>query len=109
MTTVAQAGRRPARGEAALGRRRVLTGLRFALLTAFVVIFLIPVYVLLATSFKPLTEADPSQAWNLPQTWTVEAWRVAWDRLSPGLLNSVLLAVPGSILSAALGGLPRRG
>nr|WP_240506502.1 carbohydrate ABC transporter permease [Thermoactinospora rubra] len=66
-------------------------------------IFLIPVYVLLATSFKPLSEADPSQAWNLPQTWTAEAWRVAWEKLRPGIWNSIQLAVPGSLLSCALG------
>jgi glucose/mannose transport system permease protein len=76
---------------------------RFGVLIAFVVIFLIPIYVLLVTSFKPLTEADPGQAWNLPQTWTTEAWQVAWEKLAPGLWNSVLLAVPGSLLSCALG------
>ncbi|MFI7703514.1 carbohydrate ABC transporter permease [Nonomuraea sp. NPDC049480] len=76
---------------------------RFGVLIVFVVIFLIPIYVLLVTSFKPLTEADPGQAWNLPRTWTVEAWRVAWEKLAPGLWNSVLLAVPGSLLSCALG------
>ncbi|MGI5290686.1 carbohydrate ABC transporter permease [Nonomuraea polychroma] len=87
----------------AAGRRRVSTGVRLGVLLALVVVFLIPIYVLLVTSFKPLTEADPSQAWNLPRTWTVEAWRVAWEKLAPGLWNSVLLAVPGSLLSCALG------
>ncbi|GAA4520618.1 MULTISPECIES: carbohydrate ABC transporter permease [Nonomuraea] len=93
MTAVAVAGR----------RRRAFSLAKLAVLIAFVVIFLIPIYVLLVTSFKPLTEADPGQAWNLPQTWTFEAWRVAWEKLAPGLWNSVLLAVPGSILSCALG------
>lgn len=93
MTAVAVAGR----------RRRAFSLAKLTVLIAFVVIFLIPIYVLLVTSFKPLTEADPGQAWNLPQTWTFEAWRVAWEKLAPGLWNSVLLAVPGSILSCALG------
>uniref|UniRef100_UPI000B11A6F4 carbohydrate ABC transporter permease n=1 Tax=Nonomuraea pusilla TaxID=46177 RepID=UPI000B11A6F4 len=84
-------------------RAGATTWVRFGLLLAFVVVFLIPIYVLLATSFKPLTEADPGQAWNLPRTWTGEAWRVAWEKLSPGLWNSVLLAVPGALLSCALG------
>ncbi|WP_425517742.1 hypothetical protein [Nonomuraea coxensis] len=89
---------------AVAGRRgTVFRWTRFGVLCLFVVIFLIPIYVLLVTSFKPLTEADPSQAWNLPRTWTVEAWRVAWEKLAPGLWNSVLLAVPGSLLSCALG------
>ncbi|WP_188191696.1 carbohydrate ABC transporter permease [Nonomuraea sp. SYSU D8015] len=89
----------------AVGGRRAkpLLWTRFGVLLLFGVIFLIPIYVLLVTSFKPLTEADPGQAWNLPQTWTAEAWRVAWEKLAPGLWNSVLLAVPGSLLSCALG------
>ncbi|GIH26972.1 ABC transporter permease [Acrocarpospora phusangensis] len=76
---------------------------RLALLLLFVLLFLLPVYVLLVTSFKPLSEADPSQAWNLPRVWTTEAWAVAWEKLSPGFANSFLLAVPGSLISAALG------
>jgi glucose/mannose transport system permease protein len=88
---------------AVVTRRAVFPWVRFGLLILFVVIFLIPIYVLLVTSFKPLTEADPGQAWNLPRTWTTEAWQVAWEKLAPGLWNSVLLAVPGSLLSCALG------
>ncbi|WP_433497622.1 carbohydrate ABC transporter permease [Sphaerimonospora sp. CA-214678] len=85
------------------GRTRAARWVRLGLLVLFVVVFLIPVYVLLVTSFKPLSEADPGQAWNLPKVWTVEAWRVAWEKLEPGILNSFLLAIPGSLLSAALG------
>ncbi|MGR6915090.1 carbohydrate ABC transporter permease [[Actinomadura] parvosata] len=89
---------------AVAGRRAAVFGwARFGVLVLFVVIFLVPIYVLLVTSFKPLTEADPSQAWNLPRVWTTEAWQVAWEKLAPGLWNSVLLAVPGSLLSCALG------
>ncbi|MBX6384399.1 MAG: carbohydrate ABC transporter permease [Microbispora sp.] len=86
-------------------RRRTGTWVRFALLLLFVLVFLIPVYVLLVTSFKPLTEADPAQAWNLPKVWTTEAWRVAWEKLEPGIVNSFLLAIPGSLISAVLGSL----
>lgn len=107
MTTIAKAPQTAARPRTPAARPRNRAALwravRVTLLLAFVVIFLIPVYVLLVTSFKPLTEADPSQAWNLPRTWTTEAWQVAWEKLSPGVWNSFLLAVPGSIISAMLG------
>jgi glucose/mannose transport system permease protein len=73
------------------------------LLLAFVAIFLIPIYVLLVTSFKPLSEADPSRAWSLPTEWTGEGWSAAWTSLSPALWNSVKLAVPGAVISALLG------
>uniref|UniRef100_UPI0036F1E54A carbohydrate ABC transporter permease n=1 Tax=Actinomadura rubrobrunea TaxID=115335 RepID=UPI0036F1E54A len=84
-------------------RPRVLRGVRFAVLLAFVVLFLIPVYVLVVTSFKSLQEADPSSAWSLPRDWSMDGWRAAWESLRPGLENSVKIAVSGSLISAALG------
>lgn len=90
-------------GARARRRARLSRGLRLTVLLVFLVVFLIPIYVLLVTSFKPLTEADPSRAWALPEVWTFEPWRVAWEKLAPGIWNSVLLAVPGSLISAALG------
>ncbi|GGS59238.1 ABC transporter permease [Planobispora rosea] len=107
MTAVADAREERApsrdRGERAVRRARWARGVRLVVLTVFVVVFLTPVYVLLVTSFKPLTEADPSRAWALPEIWTFQPWRVAWEKLAPGIWNSVLLAVPGSLISAALG------
>jgi glucose/mannose transport system permease protein len=84
-------------------RSRGMGAVRFTALLAFVVLFLIPLYVLLATSFKPLSEADPSRAWSLPQVWTLEGWKTAFDALSPALWNSVKLAVSGSVISAIIG------
>lgn len=86
-------------------RGRAAVWVRLVLLLLFVLVFLIPVYVLLVTSFKPLNEADPAQAWNLPKVWTTEAWSVAWEKLQPGIVNSFMLAIPGSLISAALGSL----
>nr|WP_245679561.1 carbohydrate ABC transporter permease [Actinomadura hibisca] len=78
---------------------------RPAILLAFVVLFLIPVYVLVVTSFKPLQEADPSSAWSLPGSWSADGWRSAWETLRPGLANSVKIAVSGSLIAAVLGSL----
>ncbi|WP_435824289.1 carbohydrate ABC transporter permease [Microbispora amethystogenes] len=101
------AGKAPRTAPAAPAREkgRAGTWVRLVLLLLFVLVFLIPVYVLLVTSFKPLSEADPAQAWNLPKVWTTEAWSVAWEKLEPGIVNSFLLAIPGSLISAALGSL----
>jgi glucose/mannose transport system permease protein len=107
MTTITQAPAPPAipgpPRSRPWGRRTGPTLARFLALLAFVVLFLIPIYVLLVTSFKPLTEADPSRAWVLPKAWTTEGWRAAWTALSPALWNSVKLAVPGAIISSLLG------
>jgi len=71
----------------------------------FGVIVLMPVYVLVVTSLKGVTETDPSHAWSLPSVWTVDAWREAWTQLSPNLANSFKLAIPATILSCVLGSL----
>jgi glucose/mannose transport system permease protein len=107
MTTVTQAPspavlERPAR-PGGRARRAVPQAAKLALLLLFVVLFLIPIYVLLVTSFKPLAEADPSRAWSLPTQWTGESWSAAWTALAPALWNSVQLAVPGAVISALLG------
>ena len=107
-TTVSEPVRTVAPGDAgARARRRglALRVLRLIVLLLFVFVFLIPVYVLIVTSFKTLGEADPSTAWSLPKHWSLEGWQAAWTALRPGLINSVKIAVSGSIISALLGSL----
>ncbi|MFI0407640.1 carbohydrate ABC transporter permease [Actinomadura sp. 3N508] len=84
---------------------RPMQAVKLAVLLAFVLLFLIPVYVLVVTSFKPLDEADPSSAWSLPDNWSTSGWSAAWHDLRPGLENSVKIAVSGSVISAVLGSL----
>ena len=76
---------------------------RFILLLASVVLVLIPVYVLLVTSFKGSADADPSRTWFLPEVWVTKNWSNAWNQLSGGLLRSLALVIPSSIISAMLG------
>jgi glucose/mannose transport system permease protein len=64
-----------------------------------------PVYILIVTGFKGSAEIDPSHAWSLPSVWTLDAWRTAWTQLSPNMWNSVVLAVPATIISTLLGSL----
>ncbi|MGI5163760.1 carbohydrate ABC transporter permease [Spirillospora sp. CA-253888] len=92
-------------GTAAALPARALRIARPLILLAFVVVFLIPVYVLVVTSFKPFQEADPSAAWRLPGSWSADGWRSAWETLRPGLANSVKIAVSGSLIAAVLGSL----
>ena len=73
---------------------------RFILLLASVVLVLIPVYVLLVTSFKGSADADPSRTWFLPEVWVTKNWSNAWNQLSGGLLRSLALVIPSSIISA---------
>jgi glucose/mannose transport system permease protein len=77
--------------------------LRYALLLLSVVIVLIPVYVLLVTSFKGAGDASPARAWALPTLWTLDNWRAAWEALSPSIWRSVQMVVPAAVISAFLG------
>jgi glucose/mannose transport system permease protein len=86
-------------------RRTRVTPLKYVALLGFAIIILTPVYVLLVTSFKGLAEIDPTHAWNLPDVWTVDAWREAWDVLSPSMRNSFELVIPATVISTVLGSL----
>lgn len=79
--------------------------LKYVGLVFFLVVVLIPVYVLLVTSFKGTGDADPSRAWALPQLWTLDNWATAWTALSPAIMRSLAIVVPSSIISAFLGSL----
>jgi glucose/mannose transport system permease protein len=91
-------GRPTTRGRFSLGRT-----VRYVILLAFLLGVLIPVYVLLVTSFKGAGDASPTRAWSLPTTWTVENWRAAWTALSPAILRTVQMVVPAAIISSFLG------
>jgi glucose/mannose transport system permease protein len=88
-------------------RRRFsrITPFKYLALLFFAVLVLTPVYVLLVTSFKGLEEIDPTHAWSLPDVWTVDAWRQAWDQLSPSMRNSFELVIPATLISIVLGSL----
>ncbi|MPZ61651.1 MAG: ABC transporter permease subunit [Propionibacteriales bacterium] len=81
----------------------VARGVRYGVLLVFLVMILLPAYVLFVTSLKPPAETSSAQAWLLPQEWTTSGWRQAWDTLSPSLWRSFALAIPASIMSAVLG------
>ena len=90
--------------------RRRRTGRRIGVpkylaLIVFAILVVTPIYVLVVTSFKGALEADPSHAWSLPDLWTFDAWRQAWDQLSPNLKNSFVLVIPATVLSTLLGSL----
>lgn len=76
---------------------------RYAVLILFLLVILIPVYVLLVTSFKGPGDAAPTRAWNLPELWTTANWEGAWAALAPALGRTVQMVIPAVIISALLG------
>ncbi|MGH3714775.1 MAG: carbohydrate ABC transporter permease [Micromonosporaceae bacterium] len=76
---------------------------RYVLLLVILAFVMIPAYVLFVTSFKPQAETSSAQAWLLPQQWTLDGWRTAWDALAAPLGRTFMLAIPASLVSSMLG------
>lgn len=77
----------------------------YALAVAMSVFFLMPVYVMVITSLKPLHEVTLADMWKLPSTIDWSSYATAFDKLAPNFWNSLLLVVPATLLSALLGSL----
>src|SRR5512147_925978 len=86
----------------------------YAVLLFLALLFLLPVYVMLANSLKPLEEIRSGDLMALPVAWTVEPWLSAWSTaqigvqptgLRPYFVNSFLLVVPAVAISTLIGAL----
>lgn len=101
----------------AAGRRRALawTPARagvYAFLIVAALFFLLPLYVMLVTSVKPMEEIRLGTLFALPVNLTLEPWVQAWQSACTGLecegirggfWNSVAIVVPSTIVSIAIG------
>ena len=74
--------------------------------------FLLPLYVMLVTSVKPMEEIRLGTLFALPVNLTLEPWVQAWQSACTGLecegirggfWNSVAIVVPSTVLSIAIG------
>ena len=96
----------PSMRRSATERRRTFVRIGvYATLILFAALFLIPVYMVLVTSFKTFSQVSLSTMWNFPTEFTFEAFAEALEKLSPNLLNSFLMVVPGTVISAIIGSL----
>ena len=86
----------------------------YALLVVLAVLFLMPVYVMVVNSLKPLDEIRSGNLLALPHAWTLEPWLTAWSTaqigvqptgLKPYFLNSFLMVVPAVAISTLIGAL----
>ena len=84
----------------------------YAFLASAALFFLLPLYVMLVTSLKPMDEIRNGSVLALPMAVTLEPWRQAWSEVctgaacegvSAGFWNSVAITVPSTILPIMLG------
>lgn len=88
--------------------------LLYLILIVAAFIFIMPVYVMVVNSLKPLDEIRNGNLMALPMEWTLEPWLMAWSKaqigvqatgLKPYFINSFLLVIPAVILSTLIGAL----
>ncbi|HEY0212929.1 MAG TPA: carbohydrate ABC transporter permease [Paenirhodobacter sp.] len=74
--------------------------------------FILPLYVMLVTSFKTGEEVRMAHIFQLPRSLNLDAWRAAWSTdcgyakcpgISTGFWNSVKITVPATICSVLIG------
>lgn len=84
----------------------------YAFLISAALFFLLPLYVMLTTSLKPMDEIRLGSIFALPSNPTFEPWRQAWSEVCTGascegvragFWNSVAITVPATILPILLG------
>ena len=74
-------------------------------LVLLAMVFLLPAYTVIITSFKSPDQISMDTVWNLPNPWNWESFVEAWEAFAPNLLNSLSLVIPSTIISAMLGSL----
>ena len=102
MTTQAERVFKTSRAPGGSFARRLVI---YALLIVMALIFLLPVYMVLMTSFKNIDEVGISTMWQLPSSLTLDSFLEAARQLAPGLRNSFALVLPATLISAVLGSL----
>jgi glucose/mannose transport system permease protein len=65
--------------------------------------FLMPFYVMIVNGLKEATSVSVSTMWNLPTQWSGGGFGEAFQRLGPSMGNSLLIAIPATIISACWG------
>jgi glucose/mannose transport system permease protein len=93
----------------ALGRIGV-----YAFLTVFAIIYLLPLFVVIANSFRELPEITRNGLIAFPRSFSFKAWPVAWghfcvagacEGVHRNFYNSLMMTIPATIISSLLGAL----
>lgn len=93
---------------------KLVRGLIYIVLILFAIYYLLPLYVMIVNSLKPLAEIREGNMLALPREFTLEPWFTAWSTaqigvqatgLKPYFINSILMAVPAVAISTTLGAL----
>ncbi|NAO99604.1 ABC transporter permease subunit [Halomonas sp. MG34] len=76
---------------------------KYLILSVLAIIFLMPIYVIIVTSLKPLSEVSLESMWALPTAIDFSSYAEAFQQLAPNFMNSIYLVIPATLISALLG------
>jgi glucose/mannose transport system permease protein len=68
-----------------ISHNKLTRALIYTALILFAVYYLLPLYVMLVNSLKPLEEIRQGGMLNLPKVWTIEPWISAWSTAQIGV------------------------
>ena len=100
--------------DTAIRTGRIARTFIYLVLMLFALFYMLPLYVMLVNSVKPLSEITGGGMMALPQVWTLEPWAKAWSTaqigvqptgLKPYFWNSISMVVPAVAISTVLGAL----
>lgn len=100
--------------DTAIRTGRVARTLIYLVLLLFALFYMLPLYVMVVNSVKPLPEITGGGMMSLPEVWTFEPWLKAWSTaqvgveptgLRPYFWNSISMVVPAVAISTVLGAL----
>jgi glucose/mannose transport system permease protein len=83
----------------------------YVVMTGLAIAYLFPVYLLVITSLKSFDQVSLSRMWELPTSISFDSFARAWNGgegvigMRNSFVNSVLLVVPGTVISCLLGSL----
>jgi glucose/mannose transport system permease protein len=98
----------------AISGSKLTRALVYTVLIFFVIYYLLPLYVMVVNSFKPLDEIRGGDLMAVPNMWTFQPWRDAWSGaqigveatgLKPYFINSFLIVIPAVLMSTIVGAL----
>jgi glucose/mannose transport system permease protein len=100
--------------DTAIRTGRVTRTFIYLVLLLFALFYLLPLFIMLVNSVKPLEEITGGNMIALPREWTLDPWRAAWSTaqigveptgLRPYFWNSIQMVVPAVVISTVLGAL----
>ncbi len=98
--------------ETALRTGTLARALIYSVLLIFAVFYLLPLFVMLVNSVKPLDEIRQGNMLAFPEVFTIEPWLSAWGTaqigvqptgLKPYFINSLVMVIPAVAISTLLG------